>query len=165
MMRVLNGDNNKMLHIYETSSNVTGSFDADKAIQSNENTIVTLFGIPLLSIEELDILARKIKAGDYDEIKNGMTSVEWKATMEAREKYNIEPNYRKKLLADATSTANDGTGPKEDTPIVKSGSFPRLTLYAWAAGVSSSKPNTGKANFRHLVYYDFLVMQIHGTTC
>nr|GEV82194.1 zinc knuckle CX2CX4HX4C [Tanacetum cinerariifolium] len=103
----LNGDNNmeEVLHIHETTSNVTGSFDADKATQSNENTIVALFGVPLSSIEELDAI----------EVVG------------------------KKLLADVTSTANDGTGPKEDTPIVKSVSFSKLVSYAGAARLDSIK--------------------------
>ncbi|GJS56134.1 zinc knuckle CX2CX4HX4C containing protein [Tanacetum coccineum] len=128
----LNRDNNmeEVLHIYETASNVTSSFDADKSMQSleksmgsklsNENTIFALFGVPLSSIENLDVLTRKIEAGDYDEIKKGMTSVEWKAVMAV-----IEAEW-KKLLADPIS-------------------------YVGAAGASSSKPSTGKANFCHLV--------------
>ncbi|GJZ73589.1 zinc knuckle CX2CX4HX4C containing protein [Tanacetum coccineum] len=135
----LNIDNNieEVLHIHETSSNVTGFFDADKSMQSlkksmgsklsNENTI----------------------AGDYDKIKKGMTSVKWKATMTA-----IEAEW-KKLLADVTSTTNvpinEGIGLKEDTPIIKLVSFTKPISYVGASGASSSKPSTGKANFRHLV--------------
>ncbi|GJW25290.1 hypothetical protein Tco_0039101 [Tanacetum coccineum] len=96
--------------VHETTSDVTSSFDADKSTHSleknmvsnvpNVNTIVALFVVPLLSIEDLDVLTRKIKAGDYDEIKNGMTSVEWKASIEA-----IEVEW-KKFMANMTSITN-----------------------------------------------------------
>nr|GEW81693.1 hypothetical protein [Tanacetum cinerariifolium] len=66
----------------EDVSQLDTSFDADKSKKSlkksmgskssNENIIVALFGVPLSSIEDLDVLTRKIKAGDYDEIKKGM---------------------------------------------------------------------------------------------
>ncbi|GKG60905.1 hypothetical protein Tco_0616721, partial [Tanacetum coccineum] len=66
----------------------------------------------------------------------------------------IETEWQK-LLANVTSTTkvptNEGTGPKEDTPIVKSVSFTKPVLYVEGAGASSSKPKTGKANFRHLM--------------
>ncbi|GJR47822.1 hypothetical protein Tco_1315925 [Tanacetum coccineum] len=136
----LNGDKNieDVLHmVHETTSDVTSSFDADKSTHSleknmvsnvpNVNTIVALFVVPLLSIEDLDVLTRKIKAGDYDEIKNGMTSVEWKASMEA-----IEVEW-KKFMANMTSITNvpinEGTGPNEDTPIAKSVSVTKPVSY------------------------------------
>ncbi|GJS92633.1 hypothetical protein Tco_0799601 [Tanacetum coccineum] len=140
----LNGDNNmeEVLHmVHETTSNVTGSFDADKSTQSlkknvgsklsDENIINALFGVPLSSIKDLDALTRK----------------------------------NEKLLADVTSTTNvpinEGTGPKEDTPIVKSVSFTKLVSYVGAAGASSSKPSTCKANFHHLVSNNvFVVVQL-----
>ncbi|GKE43391.1 hypothetical protein Tco_1470675, partial [Tanacetum coccineum] len=106
-----NGDNNmEDVLVHETTSNVTGSFGANK---SNEDIVVALFGVSLSSIEALDVLTRKIKAGDYDELKKGMTSVEWETGMGA-----IEAEW-KKLLANVTSTTNvpnnEGIGPKEDT--------------------------------------------------
>ncbi|GJU16875.1 zinc knuckle CX2CX4HX4C containing protein [Tanacetum coccineum] len=110
----LNRDNNmEEVLVHETTSNVTGSFDADKSTQSlktNEYIVFALFGVLISSIEDLDVLTRKIEAGDY------------------------------------------GTGPKEDTPIVKSVSFTKPVSYVEAAGASSSKPSTGKANFHHLVF-------------
>ncbi|GJW97212.1 hypothetical protein Tco_0179020 [Tanacetum coccineum] len=72
----------EVLQVQGTTSNVTGSLDA---VKSNEDTIVALFGVPLSSIEDVDTLTRKIEACDYDEIKKGMTSVEWKAAMGAIE--------------------------------------------------------------------------------
>ncbi|GJV39558.1 zinc knuckle CX2CX4HX4C containing protein [Tanacetum coccineum] len=142
-----NGDNNmEDVLVHETTSNVTGSFGADK---SNEDIVVALFGVSLSSIEDLDVLTRKIEAGDYDELKKGMTSVEWEAGMGA-----IEAEW-KKLLANVTSTTNvpnnEGIGPKEDTLIVKSVSFTKSVSYVQATGASSTKPSTGKANFHHLV--------------
>ncbi|GKB79241.1 zinc knuckle CX2CX4HX4C containing protein, partial [Tanacetum coccineum] len=81
--------------------------------------------------------------------KQGMTSDEWKAAMEA-----IEAEW-KKLVADVTNTSNmpinKDTGSKEDTPIVKSVSFTKSVSYVKATGASSSKPSAGKTNFRHLV--------------
>nr|GEV25317.1 hypothetical protein [Tanacetum cinerariifolium] len=86
----LNGDNN----IKESLKKSMGSKS------SNENIIVALFGVPLSSIEDLDVLTRKIKAGDYDKIKKLVNSVEWKAVMAA-----IEAEW-KKLLTDVTSATN-----------------------------------------------------------
>ncbi|GJW54860.1 hypothetical protein Tco_0098945 [Tanacetum coccineum] len=142
-----NRDNNmEDVFVHETTSNITSSFGANK---SNEDIVVSLFVVPLSSIEDLDVLTMKIEAGDYDELKKGMTSVEWEAAMGA-----IEAEW-KKLLADVTSTTNvpinEGTGPKEDTPIVKSVSFTKLVSYVEVAGASSSKPSTSKVNYRHLV--------------
>nr|GEU99989.1 hypothetical protein [Tanacetum cinerariifolium] len=68
----LNGDNNmEEVLVHETTSNVIGSFDADKSTQSlkkyiglnlsNEYIVVALFGVQLLSIEDLDVLTRKIE--------------------------------------------------------------------------------------------------------
>ncbi|GJX59827.1 hypothetical protein Tco_0291217 [Tanacetum coccineum] len=79
----LNGDNNMdEVLVHEITSNVNGSLDADKSMQffeknlSNKDIVVAIFGVPLSSIEDVDVLTRKIKAGDYDEIKEGMTSDE-----------------------------------------------------------------------------------------
>ncbi|GJU70619.1 zinc knuckle CX2CX4HX4C containing protein [Tanacetum coccineum] len=151
----LNGYNNiNEVLVHETTSNVTGSFDADKSMQfgknlSNEDIVVSLFGVPLSSIEDVDVLTRKIEVGDYDELKEGMTSDEWKAAMGA-----VKAEW-KKLIFDVTSTTkvptNEDIGPKEDIPIVKSVSFTKPVLYVEAMGASLSKPSTGKANFRHLV--------------
>ncbi|GJZ44150.1 zinc knuckle CX2CX4HX4C containing protein [Tanacetum coccineum] len=142
-----NGDNNmEDVFVHETTSNVISSFGADK---SNEYIVVSLFGVPHSSIEDLDVLTRKNEAGDYNELKKGMTSVEWDAAMVA-----IEAEW-KKLLADVTSTTNvltnEGTGPKQDTQIVKLVSFTKLVSYVEASGASSLKPSNGKANFHHLV--------------
>nr|GEX40432.1 hypothetical protein [Tanacetum cinerariifolium] len=132
--------------VHETTSNVTSSFGADK---SNEDIVVALFGVPLSSIEDLDVLTRKIEAGDYDELKKGMTSVEWEAAMWA-----IEAEW-KRLLANVTSTTNvptnEGTGPKEYRPIVKLVSFTKPVSYVEATGASSSKPSADKVKFCHLV--------------
>ncbi|GJS50674.1 hypothetical protein Tco_0624036 [Tanacetum coccineum] len=48
---------------------------------SKKDIVVALFGVLLSSIEDLDVLTRKIEAGDYDELKNGMTSDEWKSVI------------------------------------------------------------------------------------
>nr|GEV00765.1 hypothetical protein [Tanacetum cinerariifolium] len=78
-----------------------------------------------------------------------MTIDEWKTAMGA-----IEARW-KKIVTDVTSTTklstNKDTGPKEDTPFVKSISLTKSVLYVEAARASPSKPSTGKANFRHLV--------------
>ncbi|GKF72605.1 hypothetical protein Tco_0208719 [Tanacetum coccineum] len=155
----LNGDNNMEEVLgHETTSNVTGSLNADKATESlrkyigsnlsNEDIVVALFGVPLSSIEDLDVLTRKIEADDYDELKKGMTSVEWDATMVA-----IVAEW-KKLLADVTSTTNvitnEGTGPKQDTQIVKLVSFTKLVSYVEASGASSLKPSNGKSEHSSL---------------
>ncbi|GJS84568.1 hypothetical protein Tco_0751109 [Tanacetum coccineum] len=79
----LNGDNNMdEVLVHEITSNVNGSFEANKSMQffeknlSNKDIVVAIFGVPLSSIEDVDVLTRKIKTGDYDEIKEGMTSNE-----------------------------------------------------------------------------------------
>ncbi|GJZ45028.1 zinc knuckle CX2CX4HX4C containing protein [Tanacetum coccineum] len=116
---------------------------------SNKDIVVALFGVPLSSIEDVDVLTRKIEVGDYDELKEGMTSDEWKAAMGA-----VKAEW-KKLMVDVTSTTkvptNEYIGLKEDIPIVKSVSFTKPILYVEVMRASPSKPSTGKANFRHLV--------------
>ncbi|GJV68150.1 hypothetical protein Tco_1483659 [Tanacetum coccineum] len=74
----LNGDNNMdEVLVHETTSNVIGSFDAEKNMQfleknlSNEDIVVAIFGVPLNSIEDVDVFTKKIEAGDYDEINKG----------------------------------------------------------------------------------------------
>ncbi|GJV50948.1 zinc knuckle CX2CX4HX4C containing protein [Tanacetum coccineum] len=150
----------EMIHmVHDTTLEVTGSFniDADKQTLDenmnshlpNENTISALFGAPLSSIKDIDVLTRKIEAGDYEDVMTGITSVERKAVMEA-----IEVVW-KKLLADLTGTSNVpinvGTSPRIDTPIVKSTSFTNPVSYVGAAEASSLKPSTCKANIHHLV--------------
>nr|GEX98180.1 zinc knuckle CX2CX4HX4C [Tanacetum cinerariifolium] len=124
----LNGDKNieDMLHmVHETTSEVTSSFNVGNSTQPldenmvsqlhNENTVVDLFVAPLSSIEHIDVLTRKIKAGGYEDVMSGMTSVEWKAAIE-----EIEVVW-KKLFADMSGTTNvpinEGTSPKVDTLI------------------------------------------------
>nr|GEW44117.1 hypothetical protein [Tanacetum cinerariifolium] len=77
----LNGDNNMdETLVHETTSNVNGSFDANKSMQifetnlSNEDIVVALFSVPLSSTEDVDVLIKKIEAGDYDELKEGVFS-------------------------------------------------------------------------------------------
>nr|GEX56366.1 copia protein [Tanacetum cinerariifolium] len=153
--KCLNGDQALTDHVEPTmmadvlQSNTLHNYLMNGLNLSNENTIVALFGVPLSSIEDLDVLTRKIKACDYDEIKKGISSVEWKAAMGV-----IEAEW-KKLLDNVTSTTNvpinEGTSLKRDTPIVKLVSFMKSVSYVGAAGSSSSKPSTSKVNFHHLV--------------
>nr|GFC28341.1 hypothetical protein [Tanacetum cinerariifolium] len=122
----------------------------------NANTIAAIFGVPLKSIEDIDVLTRKIEVGDYEDVMTGMTIIERKAAMDA-----IEAVW-KKLLADVAGTSNESKGvstdlptikstsPSIDTPIVKSYSFTKPVSYDGAAGASSSKPCIGEANFCHL---------------
>ncbi|GJV40231.1 hypothetical protein Tco_1418671 [Tanacetum coccineum] len=122
-----------MLHIvHETIFEVTGSFDASNSTQTldknmvsqlpNKNTIAALFEAPLSSIEDIDVLTRKIEA-----------------------------KLLADLLGTTNVPINEDTSPKVDTPIVKSASFTNLVSYVGAARASSSKPSTCKANFLHLV--------------
>ncbi|GJZ86343.1 hypothetical protein Tco_0657953 [Tanacetum coccineum] len=173
----LNRDKNleDMLHmVHDSNSQVAGSCGhmgsiatgnstqmSDKNMISqlpNENTIADLFGVLLPSIEDIEVLTRNIEAGDYEHVMTKMTSVERKAIIEA-----IEVVW-KKILADVMGTYNVSKGMstdfpinkdislKIDTPIVKSVSFTKPISYVGATRASSSKPSTGKANFRHLEY-------------
>nr|GEZ48637.1 zinc knuckle CX2CX4HX4C [Tanacetum cinerariifolium] len=84
----------------------------DDGLNKDNNMDEALVHETTSNVNDLDVLTRKIKAGDYDELKERMTSDEWKVAMRA-----IEAKW-KKIVADVTSTTkvstNNGVKPKEE---------------------------------------------------
>ncbi|GKC72668.1 hypothetical protein Tco_1118551 [Tanacetum coccineum] len=57
----------------------------DTSYLPNVETIVDLFNVPLKFLKDINVLTRRIKAGECEDVMMAMTSVEQKAAMEAIE--------------------------------------------------------------------------------
>ncbi|GKD93826.1 hypothetical protein Tco_1373663 [Tanacetum coccineum] len=114
---------------YDKSNN-SGSYVVDNIINvdashlPNENNSDVIFGVPITSINDIDVLTERFEAGEYEEVMMRMTVDEQKAAMDATE------TVWKKLLADVTGNM--------------------FNSYVGAAGASTSEPCKAKANFRSL---------------